>query len=364
MLTLGACGGAGTGSDEAPRWDVREQVAIGVESGEREYEFGRIIGAVKLADGRIAVADNQNVEVRLFTAAGWFERSFGRRGGGPGEFDALTRLTVVAGDTLVAGSNSRLARYTAQGSYVDESRYVWRDFSRHPYFFEYARHVGDSVFALTLLQTSAGQPETMPLHRPGIMHLIARPEGLIDSLGVFPGLEQLQDREGSGVPLFSPYTWQAVARGYIVVGDMAADSVLLYDARQRTRTWIKLPLQTTPIPPEALAKEARAQCQWASSGEAREQCDARLRRLPEPTTFPVFQRLAVDSMGTVWVATYSHASADSTEWLVLNGAGKLLGAAILPSTIRPAQIGSTYLLGIARDSLGVERVLEFSLTRR
>jgi hypothetical protein len=65
-------------------WEVRRQLAIGVEAGDSAFEFGRISNVVKLSDGRIVVADRSSMEVRVFTPDGKHQLTFGRRGAGRG----------------------------------------------------------------------------------------------------------------------------------------------------------------------------------------------------------------------------------------------------------------------------------------
>jgi hypothetical protein len=98
--------------------------------------------------------------------------------------------------------------------------------------------------------------------------------------------------------------------------------------------------------------------------EARQRCETDIRHLPPQSEYPVFRDIAVDSVGTVWVATYSDsAPSDSTVWLVIGSAAYAIGKAILPADFRITQIGRSYVLGIARDSLGVQRVQEFIIRR-
>jgi hypothetical protein len=71
--------------------------------------------------------------------------------------------------------------------------------------------VSDDSFLIMLLETSANRPDQESLHRPRRMYLLASAGGaLIDSIGVFPGVEQLQYRDANAshtaIPSFAADT--------------------------------------------------------------------------------------------------------------------------------------------------------------
>jgi hypothetical protein len=189
----------------------------------------------------------------------------------------------------------------------------------------------------------------------------------LDSLGIFPALEQMSYKDGAEthtvIPLFPADTRLGVGHDHVVIGDLGADSIFIYHLATRGRAWIKLPLRRESIPAPALAAARAKGCTWAS-GSALERCELGLQRLPAQTAYPVFRDIAVDSLGVVWVSTFPGPEApDSSTWLAIDTTGRMVGSANLPSDLRISQIGESYILGIARDSVGVERVRHFGLIR-
>lgn len=63
-----------------------------VKSTGPDYALSRVIGAVALPSGGIAVLQARAERLLLFDSAGRYERGIGRRGAGPGEFDLPTKI--------------------------------------------------------------------------------------------------------------------------------------------------------------------------------------------------------------------------------------------------------------------------------
>ncbi|MEJ2203528.1 MAG: 6-bladed beta-propeller [Gemmatimonadota bacterium] len=89
---------------------------IGVLDGDPDYLFERIVSTLHLPSGRIAVSDAGASEVSVYGPDGTFIRRWGGRGGGPGEFRALSRI-YSGGD----GSILALDAWTGRVSVFDTS---------------------------------------------------------------------------------------------------------------------------------------------------------------------------------------------------------------------------------------------------
>jgi hypothetical protein len=99
---------------DAPQWALGEEwrfsetplVTIGAVDGpEAIGTVGRIVdesGVALLSDGRIAVADGQANEIRIYDASGNRLTSVGRTGDGPGEFQGLRGIATFGGDSILA----------------------------------------------------------------------------------------------------------------------------------------------------------------------------------------------------------------------------------------------------------------------
>lgn len=108
------------GAEAGPTRVAREEMRIGTLTGEGPEAFGMIRSIAVLSDGRIAVADGQAEEVRLFDAEGTHLRTFGGRGEGPGELDGMQG---VMGDhegmlRVAEAGNGRLSVFHPDSGFV------------------------------------------------------------------------------------------------------------------------------------------------------------------------------------------------------------------------------------------------------
>ncbi len=99
------------------RWTIDSVPAllIGVAEGDPEQEFFRLNDARRLSDGRIVAANGGTSELRYFSADGAYLCSSGRQGAGPGEFDRISWLQVIGGDTLIVHSDGGGGRLSVVG---------------------------------------------------------------------------------------------------------------------------------------------------------------------------------------------------------------------------------------------------------
>ncbi len=72
---------------QAQQWSAQRIAQIGDDQG---ITFGLITGMAVAPDGRFFVLDGMESRIHVFSAAGKLERSFGRRGAGPGELGKMT----------------------------------------------------------------------------------------------------------------------------------------------------------------------------------------------------------------------------------------------------------------------------------
>ena len=87
--------------------DVQVDLKLGsLDGDDPNVIFGDLRGIQAASDGTIYVADNQALEVRVFSSAGEYLRTIVRRGEGPGEI-LRTNGIILSGDTLLWVNETR-----------------------------------------------------------------------------------------------------------------------------------------------------------------------------------------------------------------------------------------------------------------
>ena len=163
LLVVSAYAGCTDRADSGAAADVAHDVltvdfSIGaLDEARPEYEFGRISGLTLLADGRVAMADALNHEVRIFEQDGTHALSVGRSGAGPGELDSPCCIAVDDRQRLWVRDNGN-ARYSIfevardSAAHVGQVRMAHGDANRYQPFgpHELTAHSPNGEFAHAL----------------------------------------------------------------------------------------------------------------------------------------------------------------------------------------------------------------------
>jgi hypothetical protein len=182
-----------------------------------------------------------------------------------------------------------------------------------------------------------------------------------DSFGWFPAYAQFYLDFGGVLeyhdPLF-PANAEIAAGGMplrIFAGYGGVYDISVFDSTGRKTQIIRRSDPPERIPPEAAAAERERRLRNAERRGRRAIVARLLAALPEETHFPAFRALIVDQEGYLWVK--------DNGWSVYDRTGRWLGVVNVASDMRLFEIGSNYILGVRQDSLDVERVVLYELTR-
>lgn len=179
-------------------------VSIGVVEGEEPYMLHGAFSSVRLADGRIVVANLGSQELRVFDPYGNHLATWGGRGEGPGEFTRLVHVARWPGDSIAAWHTAGLGI-----AVFDSDGRFGRSFA-----------LGSSEMAIWL------RPRAQAVREAGHVLSINAPEGadtavvelwdgegaLFASLGTHPGREVIITTNEQGSRHLS---WKAYGRQLI-----------------------------------------------------------------------------------------------------------------------------------------------------
>jgi hypothetical protein len=361
------------GAADAPRLAATPTLVIGDRPGP-DYVLSAVVGAARLIDRRIVVADRATQEIRFFDSTGMFLNSVGGRGEGPGEFRRLDALGTLPGDTIFGLSlPGAVTFFDHRGAFlrrVDASR------------LRVGLPEGPKIVVAVLGDQSL---VVGPIPRPSLER---RPTRWVDSLplvmlrrdttkwvllGTFPFMFMTRDGNTPRPPWFGPTAAFAAHDASFFAGYGGEYSIRVFSIsggleRIIRRRWT--PTRVTSADIDQFVTDWAKRWIKATGPEA-EQQKRDLRDDPYAGEVPAYSQLLVDHAGRLWVREAHLADASAAGqlttiplvpslWSVFDEGGHWLGDVTMPARFMPTDIGRNYVLGIARDSDGVETVVEYA----
>ena len=332
-------------------------MSLGTQFGDPEFELHRVVGAVTLSDGLVAVANRGGFDVRVYGDDGDGDArlvtAFGREGSGPGEFRNMFGLLRRAGDTLVV-LDSPPWRYQEFDRAGDLVRSVVPD---PPYVnLPPGGGVGILPDGSTIIGSRCcvvADPEFQQMHlflshhdRAGVLvdTVAVSPDGMWGPIGP-PGQPPYYSYRG-----FEAFTsWDVKSDSVVMgVGSAPAFQVLTKDGQQRRSIrWNDRPREVTT----AHVDEYR-----------RRQVDREMEDYALPpmrSDLPFFDQSLVSQDGRFWVRRYDWGEQPSRTWLAFDGSGEFWCRLSVPAGLQVFEVGENHLLGREVDELGVEYVRRY-----
>jgi len=352
---------------EGEVWRLSPEPVVDIGGGDREEEqLFRVVGALRLSDDRIVVANGGTNEIRFYGPEGAFLSASGGEGEGPGEFRRLRALRRLRGDSLFAqdGRLYRSSVFDGQGRFIRTVQpQASRGRSSIDIVFDDGMMLGSSIVRLHVADVELG------LFRMAFTFYRFDGAGdLVDTLGVYPGFELYMVTSQGGIPSTYPHPlsratyFQFLPDGYYVadndtyeVQKYAPDGKLQQIVRRLTA-----PVQVEPQHMKTLRERALAA---VTNDDRRRSTEQFYRDMPVPETFPAYGGIAVSVEGYLWVREYDLPGNEANNWSVFDAEGTLLGTLELPPRFKPLDIGPDYVLGLWRDADDVERVRMYDLVK-
>ena len=380
----------------APAWEepgagwrvtAEPTLQIGVVEGPTEYMFDRIMGAVRFADGTIAVGTMGSGSIRYYDAEGTFLREAGRPGEGPGEFRQLMGVQHLSGDTLMADNAREEALFfDIAGNHV-------RTVSAGLLATEwgYAFPIGWLADGTVIAATS---PQSPP---EGSTGAVADSGNLMlwEGTGYGPPVVRLPMRVWSDGPdprrlpqQFGPGVALATHQNSLFFSFASHPNVHVFtpaeEAETGTRTLhLERILRRLAWSPEPVTQDAidafthqyvnEATGEDGQPNPRMEQLRrSNLERMSFAEHFPAHRRMLVDRSGGVWLQHYvqmptasawNQTLSEPTVWDAYTPAGAWMGPVELPADFHPFEIGDDYVLGLWRDDMDVEYVRMYGLEK-
>jgi sugar lactone lactonase YvrE len=361
------------------------ELSIGVLEGAEEEMFGQIRAIAVAPDGELFVLDSHVPTVRRFGSDGTYLGSFGREGGGPGEFKRPEAMAMLPDGRILVRDpgNARIAVYAPDGTALPSWRLpsgggfhtstpVFVDtagFSYTPVLLSMKADVLDWTWGLARFGPDGTHTDTIPVptwdfEEPTV---IARKEGSSSS---------------TSVPFSPQVSWTFSPHGHFVAGLSTDYRVDLF---RKDGATLRIERAWTPVAVQAAEKAEQERRiienfkesfgSWKWNGPA------------IPDTKPPFGAIMVDHDGRLWIQvaqpgdewrTEAEARAEEERtgdpqlrfrervvYDVFEPDGRYLGAVRTPDEFRsspPPVIRGDLAWVVTRDDMDVQRVIRYRIT--
>lgn len=347
------------------RWAVAGSpaVSIGSVDGPEGGNLFNVVGAARLHDGRILIANAGTSEIKVFDQEGAFIEAWGRAGEGPGEFSNLGGMAAWMGDSVAAWewTGERLTIFDSQG---------------HPGR-SIATRLGDSLPApplsvstdgqllvATLLRFSPANIEFGLISRPRPYALLGPSGETLANLGEYSSGELYVPENLLITP--HPYGRGALATIWgseVVIGLTHTFEVRVFDGQGHLSRIIRR--EHEPVGVDRSHMDDWMAGRLANADEAeRRRLQAVSEEFPLVESFPAYSSLMDDPLGYLWIQDYALPSADRVVWSVFDRSGQIIGSVETPEAREVLEIGPDYLLTLHADDLNVEYVQMWHLDRQ
>ena len=104
---------------------IEEELSIGQAEGSKEYMFSGIREVVVDVKENIYVADNKEMEIKVYDKFGRYLRTVGEEGQGPGEIGSLNGIQIVNDSKLMINDekNRRLHYFSLNGKFLGAKKF-------------------------------------------------------------------------------------------------------------------------------------------------------------------------------------------------------------------------------------------------
>ena len=355
---------------EGQGWTLSAEPAmdIGLVDGAPQYQFSSVIAALRLPSGEIAVANGGTQEIRYYGAAGEYVRTVGGAGGGPGEFQFLSWIRGLPGDSLLAYDmrQRRLSTFDSTGALVASKTLTFdgqtgslRPVERFP----------DGTLLVQTGSTFSASEVKSGARRDSVIYLHSSADGTrLNAVTGLRGSEGFIKTDGQSISVaklpFGRSSSYSLAGERIFAADNDTYEIRVYSPEGKLERLIRRSAEARPVTQADIDKVKRKRIDEIDSPGFRKEMEGMMAEMPIPATMPAFAEFRTDDAGDLWVQEYPGADVDApSTWTVFDPEGRMLGGLSMPERFRPMQIGSDFVLGVWKDDLDVEHVRMYALQK-
>jgi hypothetical protein len=349
-------------------WRVAPEpvLSIGTLEGEWTDQLFGVREAMRLPDGRIAIANAGTEEIRIYGPDGSFLNVFGGDGEGPGEFQGLSLVGILPGDTLVA-----VGRRSQRITLVHPEEGFIRTVT--PEGLPDGPLEGYGLLADGRMVTRAGLPFSIEALEEGWMRLpmsyysahfdgselveypqVPGPETMVDIGEQYVSIMQLPFGKRPAIGVTGELTYFGSGDSY---------EIRAYDGAGELNRIIRLDQELLPFTDDDIDRYIEEQVAEAADLDEAREIRSSFNDFTWPETLAAFLSFEADPLGCLWVEEARVPGDEVPIWTVFDAQGALQARVSLPEGVELLEVGEDYILGLVRDELDVEYVQTFRLER-
>lgn len=328
--------------NDSGSWVVDTTPSTVLGSADNETESIAIgVGATRLPDGTIVVADRDDFGLLYFDANGRLLRRLMRKGEGPGEVEFLAHLWRCGTTIFVYDINGyRISALSLDGVIQRTFRFAQVDHNSTPYLS--ACNTQSEFIHYGWEQNRNREPG---VQRPQVAAWTSKGDSIMTArLPDIAGSERWVTASGSRPLGFGKETQVAAGTGALYIGQANTFAIDVFDFNGKHLRTISKPFTPQPIGQTDIA--AAIEREVAESGEKwRKSIERDYATMELPTHAPPYHRLLVDSDDYLWVQEFPMAGRSNVTWSVFSPDGTHVTDVSLPSDLVVFEIGRDYILG-------------------
>jgi hypothetical protein len=324
-----------------------------------EASFSGVSSVLRLADGRVVVADGASRRLKVFGPDGSYRRTLGGSQADGAGLSAITAMWAIDGNRIAAFDRRHRTVYTVSldGGSVDAAPLAMTPAN--------PRAVGRLASGHVLMRTLVRNTPEIGFEVSEVAITRWREDGsLVDTVGIWPsarmGLLGQPPVQLVSSPMFEPRLIGAAAGDRLLVSDCRTGQYMVIDPEVGLERLVRWPATQDSVTDDDVAA-FRARRLGALSPEQQVQIRSYLDDMPVNETMPACDQLRISSDGSAWVRAFVRPSAAMQRWLVFDPAGRPQFGVEFPVTARLVDVGSDYIVVIERRPLDVARIRVYGI---
>lgn len=358
-------------------WRLSEKpiLAIGGGTG-ADYQLGRIAGVTRLSDGRVVVADQSTLQLKLYDASGRHLKSVDGKGQGPGAFGDFHTIARLAGDSIAVETRDMASIFAPSGTFVRSVRFgpFAAGALQTPFVSALGRFDNGTTVVADFPQGERGPAGAQQWVDSASLFLVDRSGAVVRPLGKAPVVVFVAGANHPSPMDFGPQAAYASSGRAFYWGFSDEYAIRVYDAEWKLKRIIRRAWTPRPLTGPDLDAYVDGWMQmWSKKRGAEREAERKaMREEAYPEFLPAYSAILATPTGEIWVREPDLTGAPGcwclaglstvpSKWSVFDAGGRWLGDVVMPPRFIPLEIGADYVLGRSRDADNAPRAVMYRL---